>query len=242
MANFPFPVVLLLGLLAGALVNYLADVLPRTRRLSRPLWMLPEGERPLGAYLIQPRVLAVHVFFLLAAWFLWRVPPFAFTGWQLFLLLVYFGVVIVIDLEHKLIMHPVSVAGAVFMAGMGVLWRGWGSTLLGGVVGFVLMLSFYWLGDVIGRWLARRRGQAWEETALGFGDVNLAGVVGLLLGFPAVLAGLFTAVMLGGVVSMIYILVMLALRRYQLFAAIPYGPFIALGALILVFRVAYFPA
>jgi leader peptidase (prepilin peptidase)/N-methyltransferase len=127
------------------------------------------------------------------------------------------------------------------MAGMGVLWRGLGSTLLGGVVGFALMLGFYWLGDVIGRWLARRRGQAWEETALGFGDVNLAGVVGLLLGYPAVLAGLFTAVMLGGVVSLIYILVMLALRRYQLFAAIPYGPFIALGALVLVFRVAYFP-
>lgn len=235
------PLVLLLGLLAGALVNYLADVLPRTRRLSRPIWMPPEADFSPGAYMLLPRVLLVHFFYLAASWLMWRFPPLAFSSAQLFLLLLYFGMVVMIDLEHRLIMHPVSLAGALLLGGLGVLWRGLGATLLGGAAGFLLMLGFYWFGDVFGRWLARRRGHAWEETALGFGDVNLAGVIGLLLGFPAVFGGLFLAVFLGGVVSLLYILIALARRRYQLFAAIPYGPFLSLGALILVFSHAYSP-
>ncbi len=145
-------------------------------------------------------------------------------------MLVYFAVVIVIDGEHRLILHPVSWAGAALGISLGVWRHGAGSTLLGGAAGYAVMLGLYALGEFFSRWMARRRGEALEEVALGFGDVNLAGVTGLFLGWPGVAAGLILAILLGGVVSGGYLLWMLARRRYRAFAAIPYGPFLALAA------------
>jgi leader peptidase (prepilin peptidase)/N-methyltransferase len=72
-------------------------------------------------------------------------------------------------------------------------------------------------------------------VALGFGDVNLSGVLGLLLGWPAILVGLLLAVLLAGIVSLIYLIIMLALRRYRLFTALPYGPFLIAGAGLIIF-------
>jgi leader peptidase (prepilin peptidase)/N-methyltransferase len=74
-----------------------------------------------------------------------------------------------------------------------------------------------------------------SEVALGFGDVNLAGVMGLLLGWPGIVLGLVLAIFLGGFVSLIYIVIMLITRRYKTFAAIPYGPFLVLGGVILIY-------
>jgi prepilin signal peptidase PulO-like enzyme (type II secretory pathway) len=71
--------------------------------------------------------------------------------------------------------------------------------------------------------------------ALGFGDVNLSGVLGLILGWPLILPTLFLSILIGGVVSLVYMLTMLAFRRYQLLMAIPYGPFLVSGAVLLIF-------
>ena len=37
-----------------------------------------------------------------------------------------------------------------------------------------------------------------EDVALGFGDVHLSGILGLLLGWPGITGGLFVAIILGG--------------------------------------------
>ena len=76
-----------------------------------------------------------------------------------------------------------------------------------------------------------------DDVALGFGDVNLSGVLGLMLGWPLVFVGLVVAVLLGGFVSMIYIIIKLITRKYNAFMALPYGPFLVVGAVILI----YFP-
>ena len=39
----------------------------------------------------------------------------------------------------------------------------------------------------------------------------------------------------GGLVSLIYLVVMLGLKRYRLFMALPYGPFLVAGAFVLLF-------
>lgn len=64
---------------------------------------------------------------------------------------------------------------------------------------------------------------------MGFGDVKLAGVLGMYLGFLGwghVMAGTFAAFVLGGLWS----LGLLAARRGNLQSAIPFGPFMLAGA------------
>jgi leader peptidase (prepilin peptidase)/N-methyltransferase len=216
------------GLAAGLLVNYLADVLPLTRRLSRPRW------ESLGQYLFSSRKFVVQIFYLLAFIFISENPPLGFAAWMFATVLVYFGVVAVIDLEHRLVMHPVSVVGLLAMAAIGVVRHGWVLTLIGGIGGFTVMLALYFLGDLLGRGLARLRKEQWEEVALGFGDVNLAAVIGLLMGWPGVIAALILGVAIAGVFSLIFIFVSFVRGKYKLFAAIPYAPFMCIGAVVLI--------
>jgi leader peptidase (prepilin peptidase)/N-methyltransferase len=223
---------ILAGLLAGLLVNYLADVLPQTRRLSRPLWLSKDKE--LLAYLLIPRVLFVQFFFLAAAIYLFKTPPYHFPSYLFFVILMYFGLVTFIDIEHRIVMHPVSIAGAVLMAAIGIWRHGWALTLIGAAAGFTLMLALYFVGDLLGRGLARLRKQPWAETALGLGDVNLAAVIGLLMGWPGVLAALAVGIALAGVYSLVYVFLSLLRGNYRLFAAIPYAPFMCVGTVILV--------
>ena len=224
---------ILLGLGGGLLVNYLGDVLPRTRRLVQPMWW-PLKARKVRKYFSARRVILVQCFFLVAALFINQRPPLKFSAFLFFILLIYFGVVTVIDVEHRVVMHPVSLAGALLLGGVG-LWRhGFVPTLLGGLVAFGFMLALFFAGEWLGRLLARRRGEKWEETALGFGDVNLAGVIGLLMGWPVALEALLLGIVAAGVFSFGYLLVMLLTRRYRVLAAIPYAPFLCLGAVVMI--------
>jgi leader peptidase (prepilin peptidase)/N-methyltransferase len=174
------------------------------------------------------------IYILLAIW-LWRMPVEKLGFWGGMLLLAYFGVVVVIDIEYRLIMHPVSIVGAALALIMGVYLHGLVDSLLGGLAGFGVMWLLYMFGILIMRLISHMRGQAIGDVALGFGDVNLSGVLGLLLGWPVILVGLLLAVLLAGIVSLIYLIIMLALRRYRLFTALPYGPFLIAGAGLIIF-------
>jgi prepilin signal peptidase PulO-like enzyme (type II secretory pathway) len=55
------------------------------------------------------------------------------------------------------------------------------------------------------RFINRRRMRTPEGEALGFGDVILGGVLGLLLGWPAIVLGLVVAFLLGGIFSLFYL-------------------------------------
>ncbi len=74
-----------------------------------------------------------------------------------------------------------------------------------------------------------------DEVALGFGDVNLAGVVGLFLGWPPIILGLLFAVFIGGMVSIFLIFFNLFRKEFQAFMAMPYAPFLAIAALVMLF-------
>lgn len=90
----------------------------------------------------------------------------------------------------------------------------WPRALLGGAV----LLALYFLLHLI------------SPAGMGFGDVKLAPVLGTSLGWygwGAVVAGTFTAFVLGAVAG----LVLLALRRADRGTAIPFGPFMLAGAL-----------
>lgn len=240
--------VILIGWVAGALVNYLSDVLPNRRRLVAPFCL--QCLKPVGwlNYLVWPRrcmncqnqrslrTWIVELVFIVACLGIWTAPPERLTFLIGLVWLIYFGVIIVIDIEHRLILHPVSWVGAVLGLSTGVWLHGWLNTLIGGAVGFGIMLGFYWLGIGYVRFVARKKGQNVEEgDAFGFGDVNLSGVIGLLLGWPGVLAGLVFAILFSGVFMLLFIGGMLIARRYTPNMALPYGPFLAASALYLLF-------
>ena len=253
------PVVL--GWVAGLFINYVSDVLPRTRRFSQPAcsscetpfpWadyltlracLNCEKQRSLRTWLVQILAVASFVYFWLA--------PSKALGFPLgALVLIYFGIITVIDLEHRLILHPTSLAGAVLGLLVGTLIHsradgllvGIGKSLLGGLFGFGSMFLLYQLGTLVARFRARKMqatGQADdEEEALGGGDVYLAGVLGLMLGWPFIWNALLLGVLLGGVISFLFIVALLVRRRYSseaLMTFIPYGPYFIIGAFYILF-------
>jgi leader peptidase (prepilin peptidase)/N-methyltransferase len=237
----------LVGWLFGVLVNYISDILPIKRRLGAPICVACHDPMPITNYIFWPRRCpecwsrrqwrswVVEAFYVAVSLWFWLNPPSLLGFWPGLLLLAFLGVVFVIDMEHRLIMHPVSIFGALLGLILGFYMRGIWMTLLGGAVGFGVMYGLYWFGDVFARWLARRRGELLTEVALGFGDVNLAGVLGLLLGWPGIVAGLLLAIIIGGVVSILYMILMVITRRYHTFMAIPYGPFMVISAILLLY-------
>ena len=175
------------------------------------------------------------VVYLLAGALTWLYPSKQLGFWAGLGLLGFLGVVFVIDVKHRLVLDPVSVVGAVIGLALGIWKHGLLRTVEGGIAGFTIMLGLYYLGDWYARWLARRRGQDFNDVALGFGDVNLSGIMGLLLGWPGVFAGLLSAIIIGGLFSLFYILGAVMLRKYQHFMAIPYAPFLVLAIILFLY-------
>ena len=143
----------------------------------------------------------------------------------------------VIDIEHRLILRIVVLPAVLFVAVAGSLdpSRGPVKTLVGGAVGFGIMYAVYLLAEVYTQVQNRLRGKPMEEVAFGGGDVNLAAVVGCLVGWPGVLLALMIAIFSGAAYSLGIIVPQLIRRRYSPHSVIPYGPFLVLGAFLLYF-------
>ncbi|MBU3942406.1 prepilin peptidase [Patescibacteria group bacterium] len=66
---------------------------------------------------------------------------------------------------------------------------------------------------------------------IGFGDVKLAILMGLLVGFPNILIALFSAFLLGAIVG----LGLISLKKKTLKSEVPFGPFLIIGIYIALF-------
>jgi Flp pilus assembly protein protease CpaA len=244
---------ILLGILAGLVVNYLADVMPFTLRLSKPSCTNPDCQKPFPwtdylllrrcKHCLKPRgwrTFAVLVWCSVSALYLWFTYP-ARLGYALsFIVLIYLYSVAVIDLEHRLILRPLSIAGLILTAVTGYILHGWFSTLIGGLAGFAIMYIFYLIGKLFTRLRARRLGQEPKEMeeALGSGDVILATILGLFLGWPLIWFGLLIGVLFAGLISLIIILAMVFARKYKqqaFMVFIPFGPAFVLSTILLVY-------
>jgi leader peptidase (prepilin peptidase)/N-methyltransferase len=223
------------GWMIGLLVNYLADVLPLSRSLSFPLCRQCCKRLPIIRYISfqrcsecgSRRPLRTWIVQLMLPFFLvWLsvIPPGRLFWWM------------DMDFEHRAILVQETAIGLIVGFAAGIYLHGIISTILGGLAGFAIMLVLYYLGIVFARWLSHIRSQENTETGLGFGDVSLSGVIGLMLGWPGILAGLVLAILLAGMASAFYLVYLLTTRRYKLFSSIPYGPFLVLGTAILLFR------
>jgi leader peptidase (prepilin peptidase)/N-methyltransferase len=229
------------------IVNYLSDVLPLTRSFTLPVCRPCQHKISILDYIAlrkcsncgskrSTRTWVIQALIpLIFIWLMFK-PAGRLNLWMSAIILGYFAVVAVIDYEHRAILYEESIVGAVIGLGAGYYLHGIVPTILGGVAGFGIMLVLYYLGILFARVLSHLRKQEYSDPGLGYGDVTLAGVLGLLLGWPGITAGLILGILLAGLVSAIYLVVLVITHRYTIFSSIPYAPFLVIGSAILLFR------
>ena len=124
-----------------------------------------------------------------------------------------------IDLEHKVLPNVLTVPGIIL--GLVFALLGWTSSfwtsVLGAAVGFLLMFLIALI----------------SRGGMGMGDVKLMAMIGAFLGWKSVFYVLFGASVLGSIGGILY----LYLTRQARKASIPFGPSLAVAALILYFVV-----
>jgi len=239
----------ILGLSAGSFFNLCIDRLPQGGSILSPpshcencgTRLKPADLVPVFSYLLLRgrcrhcgvklplRILIVEVvtasIFPLLAWNHGLSAELAFS-------IVYAGIFILIffiDLEHGVILYETIIPGIVlafafsfFQHGFEEFWPQTGpgialSALLGAAVGATLMLLPY---------LISRR--VYGHEGMGSGDVYLAAIIGMATGFPLVLVALMAGIIAGGV----FAASLLLLRRVGRKTAMPFGPFLAAGAMV----------
>lgn len=249
-------IALAVGLLFGALINISANSLPSTRTIERPHCHACGAPRRLIAWSglisalssnrqceycgsrVALREPLVELLTVAGALSLYLSNPLDHRWFLDLITISIFLLILIIDLEHRLILHVVSLPAAAYFGLVGSLNGSLGAsrTIIGGLVGFIFFLALYILGALFARWVGRRRGQEIDEVAFGFGDVMLALVIGLSVGFPGVIGALLRGILLAGFFSFMYMLVMAIRKRYEAFTPIPYGPFLIIGAVWIYFR------
>ncbi|MFC1713138.1 prepilin peptidase [Candidatus Poribacteria bacterium] len=130
-----------------------------------------------------------------------------------------------IDLEFTIIpnkiVYPGLIVGLLFAIGMAAVHKDMGlliSRLLGFAIGGVAILFIVIVGSAIFR-----------KQAMGVGDVKLMAMIGIFLGpWPHLAMTLLAASIFGTIVG---IILMMA-RKKKMDSAIPFGPFLAIGALL----------
>ena len=235
----------LLGLAVGSFLNLNIDRIPRGQSIVSPPSQCDSCQRrlspldlvPLLSYLwlrgkcrycgvrIPLRAFLVEV----AAAVLFGVVAYRFgVGPVAWVIVVYgslFLAISVIDLDHTIIPDKLVVPGIVLAfaaAPFGPVGDGreLGDAFLrvaaGGALGFGLMFLIFGVSILVYR----------SNVGFGFGDVKLGALIGLVVGFPDVLVAIYFAIVSGGVVAVLLLLLKLKGRR----DVIPYGPFLSLGA------------
>lgn len=133
-----------------------------------------------------------------------------------------FTIIFMVDLEKNVILNKVVYPAMVIAVILGVLgiqpelpqWpvEGIANIAMGGGVGF---LFFFVVA------MASRGGMGW-------GDVKLAGLIGLATGFPMVLVAIVLGAVLGGIVGV----VLMAVKKKGMKSLIPFGPFLSVATMV----------
>lgn len=200
---------LVVGLVVGLGVNWLADWLPAYGRTDVPAQTVPHRWRRAGVLLA-------------SCLFGGYIPTFQADptdgppvyGWLLWLFFALFLLILVVDLEHRrvlnVVVYPMACAGLILAVIRPELTLS--SALIGGLVGFASFLLLFLL----------------RPGGLGAGDVKLAGLIGLLVGFPGISVALFVAIGLGGLGAAF----LLVFRRMERRGTMAYAPYLSLGAMV----------
>lgn len=127
-------------------------------------------------------------------------------------------VLFAIDLEHQILPNAITVPGIVLGVAFSLVAPpGWRASVLGALLGGGILYA-------IAEGYYRVRG----EDGLGMGDVKMLAMIGAFLGWQGMLLTLVLASFAGAAVGV----AMIALQRGSMKYALPFGTFLAVGALV----------
>jgi leader peptidase (prepilin peptidase)/N-methyltransferase len=238
----PYLVAFVFGSLVGSFLNVCIYRLPRRESIVWPGSHCPACSSPIAAidnvpmlsYLlllgrcrscrarISPRYPLVEVlnavgYATIVWWFGARGASIAYAA--LFSALI---VVTFIDLDHQIIPDCITfpgIAAGVFAA-VTVLPISWLDSLLGIVVGGGVLWVLAWVSPYL-----------FGKEGMGGGDIKLLAMVGAFLGWKAALLTVMVASLIGSILG-VSLMLSHRMRRDEY---IPFGPFLALGALVELF-------
>ena len=123
-------------------------------------------------------------------------------------------IIFVIDLENQLVLDKVIYPAMALALAFSFFWPGLGviSALEGGALGLVVIALIVLI----------------YPPGMGWGDVKMAALVGLMTGFPLVIIALLLSVITGGLVGAI----LLAFKIKRRKDPIPFAPFLATSAMV----------
>ncbi|MFA5096313.1 MAG: prepilin peptidase [Candidatus Omnitrophota bacterium] len=144
-----------------------------------------------------------------------------------------------VDIRHRIIPDEVSIGGAIIgfilssvrgfnLAPLSFSFRPMFSSLAGIIIGAGVIYLTGKLFDLIYFKLLKNPPINGESESMGGGDVKLLAMIGAFLGWPRALLAFFIAPFFGALVG---IIILITKKDHT----IPYGPFLALGALISIF-------
>jgi leader peptidase (prepilin peptidase) / N-methyltransferase len=153
-------------------------------------------------------------------------PYLRFGPWVPFLVLFLFCsamvVITFIDLEHQIIPDVITLPGIVagFLFSFFIPQLGWQNSLLGIVVGGGSLLVVAYGYELLTK-----------KEGMGGGDIKLLAMMGAFFGWKAVFFIIFVSSLIGSVIGITVMLI----QKKDSKLAIPFGPFLALGAIMYIF-------
>ena len=131
-------------------------------------------------------------------------------------------VITFIDIDHRIIPDVISLPGiaAFFLAARLVPSVTWKDSLIGILAGGGSLLLVAWIYHLVTR-----------KEGMGGGDIKLLAMIGAMVGWKGVLFTIFVSSATGTVIGLIVMLV----QRRNLKLAVPFGPFLAFGAVAYLF-------
>ena len=222
------------GLAVGSFINVVGARLPRGQSLSYPPSHCPACDEPIRrrdlipviSYLllrgkcrdcsagIPLRVFLIEIVAGLLFAGVWLKFGWSYQGVAMMGYVGMFLAIFVVDMEHHIIPNRIVFPGLVVALAIASFWPelGIAKAAIGAGAGFGLMLLLYLIPGMV----------------IGEGDVKLAAVVGAAVGFPVVFISLGMSFVLGGVVAAGILLAKRGGRKTE----VPFGPFIAVAALV----------
>lgn len=243
----------LIGFLLGILINLLSDNLLNDKFLTVPTY--PDGSKrsPLAwsgllAFLTGQQANEA------GSKLRWRHPivevsmallfAFIILNWpdheRRFVWMIYLTIlmlVTVIDLEHRIIITPVILVACIIAFIVALVApesdRDFIDYIAGGGLGLGIFAVMYWGGGIFSGVVASARGEELDEVAFGLGDVYVATMCGLMIGWQAFIFAAIITVFLGALGGVLFLIIQAVRGGYDAFTPLPYGQYIIIGTVIM---------